>query len=79
MESVGAYEAKTHLSKLLEHVAQGHRVAITKHGVPVAVLQPYDPGKGVDVGNVIAQLRDFRENNTLAGLSIREMVEEGRS
>jgi hypothetical protein len=44
----------------------------------VAVLQPYDPQKGVDVGNVIAQLRDFRESNTLAGLSIREMVEEGR-
>jgi prevent-host-death family protein len=78
MERVGAYEAKTHLAKLLERVAKGHSVTITRHGVPVAVLQPYDPEKGVDVGNVIAQLRDFRENNTLAGLSIREMVEEGR-
>ena len=78
MERVGAYEAKTHLAKLLERVAKGNRVAITRHGVPVAVLQPYDPEKRVDVGNVIAQLRDFRESNTLAGLSIREMVEEGR-
>lgn len=78
MERVGAYEAKTHLAKLLERVAKGHSIAITKHGVPVAVLQPYDPKKGVDIENVIAQLREFRESYTLAGLSIREMVEEGR-
>lgn len=78
MESVGAYEAKTHLARLLERVAQGHRIAITKHGVPVAILQPYEPEKRIDVANVIAQLRDFREGNTLGGISIRDMVEEGR-
>lgn len=78
MERVGAYEAKTHLAELLERVARGQRIAITKHGVPVAILQPYEPEKRVDLENVIAQLRDFRENNTLAGASIREMVEEGR-
>jgi prevent-host-death family protein len=78
MEKVGAYEAKTHLPKLLERVAEGYRITITKHGVPVAILQPYDPEKSVDVENVITQLRDFRENNRLAGLSIREMIEEGR-
>ena len=78
METVGAYEAKTHLSQLLERVAKGQRIAITKHGVPVAILQPYDGEKHVEVAEVIAQLRDFRQNNTLAGLSIREMVEEGR-
>ena len=78
MEEVGAYEAKTHLPKLLERVAEGYRITITKHGVPVAILQPYDPEKSVDVENVITQLRDFRENNRLAGLSIREMIEEGR-
>ena len=78
MEEVGAYEAKTHLSKLLERVAQGERITITKHGVPVAILQPYDPQKNIDVENIITQLRDFRENHTLDGLSIREMIEEGR-
>ena len=78
MEKVGAYEAKTHLPKLLERVAEGYRITITKHGVPVAILQPYDPEKNVDVKEVIAQLRDFRGNNTLDGLSIREMIEEGR-
>ena len=78
MEKVGAYEAKTHLPKLLERVARGEHITITKHGVPVAVLQPYDSEKNVDVTAVIAQLREFREKNSLQGLSIREMIEEGR-
>lgn len=78
MDRVGAYEAKTHLPKLLERVAKGDRVTITKHGVPVAVLQPYDPEKNADVRAVISALREFRERNSLAGLSIREMIEEGR-
>ncbi len=42
MTTVGAYEAKTHLSARLKRVEQGERIAITKHGVPVAVLQPPD-------------------------------------
>jgi len=78
METVGAYEAKTHLPKLLERVAKGHSITITKHGVPVAVLGPYDPEKNVDVREVIQTLREFRESNRLEGLSIREMIEEGR-
>lgn len=78
MERVGAYEAKTHLAKLLERVARGQRITITRHGVPVAILQPYEPEKRIDLGNVIAELRDFRQNNSLAGISIRELVEEGR-
>ena len=78
MEKVGAYEAKTHLPKLLERVAKGHRITITKHGVPVAILGPYDPEKSVEIEVVIRQLYDFRENNRLSGLTIREMIEEGR-
>ena len=34
METVDAYEAKTHLPKLLERVSKGERNTITKHGVP---------------------------------------------
>lgn len=78
METVGAYEAKTHLPKLLERVLKGERITITKHGVPVAVLQPPDPQKNVDTKSVIAQLRKFRDKHSLGGLSIREMIEEGR-
>ena len=78
MEKVGAYEAKTHLPKLLERVAKGHRITITKHGVPVAVLEPYDPEKNPDTESVIRQLREFRKTKMLSGLTIREMIEEGR-
>jgi len=78
LETIGAYEAKTHLPKLLERVSRGERITITKHGVPVAVLQPFDPAKNIDLKSTIAELRRFREKNTLSGLSIREMIEEGR-
>jgi prevent-host-death family protein len=78
METVGAYEAKTHLPKLLERVQKGERITITKHGVPVAVLQPPDPQKNVDTKSVIAELRKFRDKHSLEGLSIREMIKEGR-
>ena len=40
MRSIGAYEAKTHLPRLLDEVAKGERITITKHGVPVAILVP---------------------------------------
>ncbi len=78
MHTVGAYEAKTHLSKLLERVAKGERIAIEKHGVPVATLEPAGPSKKVPADKVIADLKRFRVGHRLGGLSIREMIEEGR-
>ncbi len=78
METVGAYEAKIHPPKLLERVSRGERITITKHGIPVAVLQPPDPEKAVDTKSIIAELRQLRNQHNLGGLSIREMIEEGR-
>ena len=81
--TVGAYEAKTHLSELLDRVSRGERVVITKHGVPVAVLQPPDPAPRRDVRQVIDDLRRFRETLHHKGLTVRqaetrEWIEEGR-
>ena len=78
METIGAYEAKTHLPKLLERVMKGERITITKHGIPVAVLQPPPALRKTEPKKVIAELRKFRENQTLKGLSLRDMIEEGR-
>lgn len=78
MSTVGAYEAKTHLSQLLNRVAKGERILITKHGVPVAVLQPPDIKRKAPVRETIKNLREFRENHSLGGLSLRAMIEEGR-
>lgn len=41
------HEAKTNLSKLLEAVARGERVVITRHGVPAAELVPAKKNKVV--------------------------------
>ncbi len=78
MGTVGAYEAKTHLPKLLERVLKGERITITKHGVPVAVLQPSDAEQKVDTKSIILELRRFREKNTLGDMLVRDMLEEGR-
>ncbi len=78
MRTVGAYEAKTHLSRLIEEVARGERVAITKNGTPVALLVPVPSTQKPYAREVIRQLREFRRGITLDGLSVREMIEEGR-
>ena len=78
MKSIGAYEAKTYLSKLLKQAAQGHYILITKNGVPLAQMippprQPQTPPK-----EVIQQLKGFRQGKKLKGLNVREMIEKGR-
>lgn len=78
MASVGAFEAKTHFSSLLERVEKGEQIIITRHGKPVAKLVP---ATGVDVqviDETIAQLKEFAKGQSLGGLSVRELREEGR-
>lgn len=52
-ETVSLYEAKTHLSSLIERAAHGEEIVITKSGKPKARLVPLDdlrpmrkPGRG---------------------------------
>ena len=78
MEKIGVYEAKTHLTQLMDRVAKGEKITITKHGVPVAILQPADSSKTEPVREVIEQLKQFRSGRRLDGLSIRDMIKEGR-
>ena len=40
MDQIGAYQAKTHLPRLLDRVARGESLTITRHGKPVARLVP---------------------------------------
>lgn len=78
MKTVGAYEAKTHLPKLLEEVAAGESITITKHGVPVARLVPPEEAPQRTTAELIAELREFRRNHKLGDVTIRELIEEGR-
>ncbi len=78
MRTIGAYEAKTHLPRLLDEVAKGERITITKHGHPVAVLVPPETAGTRAVEAVMARFREFRKGNLLDGLSIRALIDEGR-
>jgi prevent-host-death family protein len=44
---VSLYEAKTHLSALVERASAGEEVVITKNGAPRARLVPLPPSEGV--------------------------------
>lgn len=78
MRRIGAYEAKTHLPRLLDEVAGGEAITITKHGVAVAVLAPASGSPARTAHEAIAGLRAFRGVHRLEGLSIRELIDEGR-
>jgi prevent-host-death family protein len=80
MPLVTAYEAKTHLSRLLERVRQGERFVITRHGSVIAELVP--PGESDaprDAAALYEEFRRLRERTTLGpGVSLKDLVEEGR-
>ena len=78
MITVGSYEAKTRLSALLDKVEQGEKVTITRHGVPVAVMEPVGAPDRAKVRQTIDKIRRHREGKSLGGITIRELIEEGR-
>lgn len=78
--TVGSYEAKTHLARLLDRVEEGERITITRHGVPVAALVPVSPQPLRSPNEAIDELRLFRAGRRLGpDLSLRDLVDEGRS
>lgn len=76
--AVGAFEAKTHLSRLLKRVAQGETITITRHGAPVARLVPVEPGPDlVRRRQAIAGIRALSRRHVLEG-DLKSLIEEGR-
>jgi antitoxin (DNA-binding transcriptional repressor) of toxin-antitoxin stability system len=78
---MGFYEARTHLSKLLDRVAKGKKVLITRRGKPAALLSPPPRQEQRDVHQVVQEMLAFRdrEGPTLGGkVTIRELIDEGR-
>lgn len=78
MPHIGAFEAKTHLSRVLRRVQTGERFVITRHGQPIAELIPFQTGDAEQVQAAIDDLKAFQETHSLGGLSVRDMIEEGR-
>ena len=79
MREVGAFEAKTHLSALLDEVARGETIIITRRGRPVARLTaPEAPDREAAV-TAASTLRRLRERIGWATTDdILQMRDEGR-
>jgi prevent-host-death family protein len=80
MTTVSFYEARTHFSELLDQVAKGKKVLITRRGKPAAVLGPPPTEVEMDVRQTVKEMLEYRDHEgpTLGGGSVRELIEEGR-
>lgn len=78
--SVGVYDAKTNLPKLLDRVAAGESIAITRYGQEVALLipSPARAARGQDFKTAVARWRQARRGARLNGLKVRELINRGR-
>lgn len=78
MPRIGAFDAKTHLPQLLRRVQEGERFVISKHGRPVAELIPFRQRDPVRIRAAIDRLAAFQKTHSLRGLSVRQLIEDGR-
>jgi len=77
--SIGAFEAKTHLSDLLDRVARGEKITITRHGAPAALLVPVtETAPKLTHQEIVEGMRALRKRVKPGKRSVREMVNEGR-
>lgn len=79
MQTIGAFEAKTHLAALLDRVAKGEKITITRHGIPAAVLVPVAEAEPrLSHKEIVERMRALRKRVKRGGVSVREMIAEGR-
>ena len=79
METIGTFEAKTHLSQLLDRVAKGEKITITRHGVPAALLVPAEPTEQkLSHEEIVEGMRALRKRVKPGRTTVRDMANEGR-
>ena len=84
MTTVTAVEAKARFGELLERVAKGEEVVITRHDKPVARLVPEGAQRLDDVRRSVEGLRDLqqrirrRSKARLSDRDVREAIDHGR-
>ncbi len=81
MTTMGFYEARTRLSQVLDDVAKGKKILITRRGKPAALISPPPKEKERDARQVVREMLAFRDRQgpTLGGkVTIRQLIEEGR-
>ena len=75
---VGLFEAKTHLSSLIERVGRGEEIIITKRGTAVARLVAADGRARRDPKAAAARIRELSRGINLGSVRLRGLIEEGR-
>lgn len=76
---IGAFDAKTHFSELLERVEGGEEITITRHGSPVAKMVPIRKvATPEERQEAIRRWRESSRGLKLAGLKVRDLINEGR-
>jgi prevent-host-death family protein len=86
MVTVTALEAKNRFGKLLDRVARGEEVVVTRHDKPVALMVPADGRRLSTVRRAVAELRQLqarirgraRRSASLSEKEVRSAIEEGR-
>ena len=82
--TLGAFDAKTHFSKILEWVAKGKEFVVTKHGKPIAKIGPAIESAQVTEQALIEKRRAamawIKANpiKLAPGQTIRSLIDEGR-
>jgi prevent-host-death family protein len=77
--SIGAYQAKSHFSELLDRVENGEEITITKHGNPVAKLVPVRrESTAKERRAAMDRWINALDRPTLGGLKQRDLIDEGR-
>ncbi len=79
MHTVGVFEAKNHLTALLDEVEGGGEVIITRRGKPIARLTPMEHGFNRAKARTAAEgLRAASKGQALGGITLKELISEGR-
>jgi prevent-host-death family protein len=75
---VGLFDAKTHLSKLVDRVGRGEEITITRRGAAVARLLPPEDRPRREPREAVARIRQLRTGLKLGAVKPGELINEGR-
>lgn len=78
----GTIDAQARMQDLLDRVRHGETLTIIEDGRPVAHVTPAAPPKPQrseeEVRAFVAQVEAFASRHTLDGISLRELIDEGK-
>jgi prevent-host-death family protein len=79
-QQIGAFEAKTHFSQIIDKVERGADYVVTRRGKPVAKIIPFEQKPEMTWEEVVAEFKEIRKKfrGKPGSFNIREAIEEGR-